>query len=342
MEPKLFEFLGGEQSLAPTPPCTITVNPGSSIQEAIENASKGAVVCLAEGAWDENIVIKKSLILRGAGPDKSVIKGVKENEPVILIKSGSVTIESLTIAEAKTSMYYTDNRRRRPAGLMLTGKAQATIRNATFSNNPGIGIVIGRSAQAAIENSKITGNLEYGILMRGSSQATISHTTISQEAVGIMMRNSSQATIKNSTVRGSISITDSSQATVENSIIKHPSFSVFIAGSSKVMIRNTEIGGELGIGIMIMESSQAEIENSKISYNLDGVLISDSSQVMIKNNKIFKNRRYGIALSQSKSFTGAVRGSKNEIHDNAEGDVCPSDLQFLMTPAGGCYGPQCP
>jgi hypothetical protein len=85
-------------------PCTVTVQAGESIQAAIDKAEEGAVICLAEGTWEENLVIGKGLTLRGLGPEKSVIKGVKEGEPVILISSDAeieVIVEGLTIAEAK-------------------------------------------------------------------------------------------------------------------------------------------------------------------------------------------------------------------------------------------------
>jgi hypothetical protein len=40
-------------------------------------------------------------------------------------------------------------------------------------------------------------------------------------------------------------------------------------------------------------------------------------------------------------FGGAVRGRVNEILGNKKGEVCPAELEFLMTEAGGCYGPKC-
>jgi nitrous oxidase accessory protein len=46
-------------------PCTVTVQAGESIQAAIDAAEEGAVVCLAEGTWEENIEIGKGLTLRG-------------------------------------------------------------------------------------------------------------------------------------------------------------------------------------------------------------------------------------------------------------------------------------
>jgi nitrous oxidase accessory protein NosD len=52
--------------------CTVTVEPGQSIQEAINKAPAGAVICLTAGTWQENVVIEKSLTLRGE-KEKTVI-----------------------------------------------------------------------------------------------------------------------------------------------------------------------------------------------------------------------------------------------------------------------------
>jgi len=73
----------------------------------------------------------------------------------------------------------------------------------------------------------------------------------------------------------------------------------------------------------------------------------DSSQAKILDNKIFENKRYGVVLFQrpcfdtDEKFEGKVEGGGNEIHDNGKGDVCPSELNFLKTSQGGCYGPLC-
>lgn len=94
--------------------------------------------------------------------------------------------------------------------------------------------------------------------------------------------------------------------------------------------------------------TQATIENTTISDNRwEGIVIGGSAQATIENNKIVNNGRYGVACLQRPcfdtdyKFEGAVRGSNNEISGNKEADVCPDDLKFLMTSAGGCYGPKC-
>jgi len=72
--------------------CSVTVYPGESIQSAIDSAWPGAVICLAEGSWQENLIITKDdLVLRGEGPSKTFVTG-----SIVIQVAGQFTVESLT------------------------------------------------------------------------------------------------------------------------------------------------------------------------------------------------------------------------------------------------------
>jgi parallel beta-helix repeat protein len=273
-------------------PCTVTVQAGESIQAAIDAAEEGTVVCLAEGTWEENLVIGKGLTLRGLGPEKSVIKSVKEDEPVILISSDAeieVTIEGLTIAEAK-GWRCAEGPLRCPNGLSLGGKVKATIEGNTISGNRD-GISMWGSAQATIQGNTISENGWNGISICDSAQATIEKNTISENGWN------------------GISICDSAQATISNS----------------------QISGNETDGISMRGSAQATITNSQISGNKwDGISMWGSAQATIENNTIQEHKECGIWSSSDNPAQGKgnrMRGNGADLCGNA-----PASLRIPLVP----------
>jgi parallel beta-helix repeat protein len=160
-----------------------TVKWGESIQEAIDAASPGDVICLSPGEWEENLLIENSLSLRAAeigSEPQTAIKSSREGWPVIRISNEepiNVTVRGLKLVGAFGVCH-----RREPdwicaCGISLHGRATAVIESNTISNN----------------NADLDGG--YGIAMEDSSQATIDNNTISDNGNGISMGSSSQATI---------------------------------------------------------------------------------------------------------------------------------------------------
>ncbi|MFO8034074.1 MAG: right-handed parallel beta-helix repeat-containing protein [Candidatus Bipolaricaulota bacterium] len=143
------------------PECTITVQPDQSIQEIIDNARQGDVICLAEGTWEENIVIEKSLTLRGQGAEHSLVHARKEGPPVIEISSPEgtedvqVVLEDLSVTGGNCEQGY---------GILVGDSVRATITSCTISGNK-TGIYLWGSAEATIERNRIVDNRGYGVAL---------------------------------------------------------------------------------------------------------------------------------------------------------------------------------
>ncbi len=285
-------------------PCTITVQPGESIQAAIDAAPEGAVICLVEGEWSENLTIGKDLTLRTEGPARAVIRGKERDQAVVGINTpGSgeavrVKVENITILGARgvnqgfgilaesSSFLEIEGSTiagNDAAGIWLSDTAQAMVTDCTIYGNH-TGISFGHAAQAWIANCALSGNYD-GIMLWGSGQATITHCTVSENwGTGIWLGDDAQAKITDCTV--------------------------------------SENGGT---GIRFWASAQATIEGNRISSNGHfGVALDERP-----------------CLDRSDAFTGYLIGKGNVIAGpsaddrRAEAAVCPDELAFLMTEEGG-------
>ena len=286
--------------------CTIWVQPGESIQAAIDAAPEGAVICLVEGEWVENLRVENPITLRGAGAEHSVIRG---SDGVTIVRIGShdeiqVAIESVTIAGANDVFYFDE-----PVadGIMVLGTAHVTIANSIIRDTAD-SITLWDQAHAVITKSTIL-NSFYG---------------------GIKLWESARAMITNCTITGSdfdgIWILDSAQATITNSMIRDNRCGILLHGSAQATITNCTISDNSLEGILLSGSAWAAIEGNEIAGNEDyGIIILFESP----------------CCDTDQLFTGYVAGSNNSIpgsdepDGNEEGAFCPNELSFLTTKQGG-------
>lgn len=175
------------------PPCTITVQRGQSIQEAIDGVPEGAVICVSADnfPYTEHLTITKSLTLRGAGRDKTFLTGREENKPVVYINSNEeimVVLEELTIAVTP------------PIGFHIKGKAKANLRTLDIRGR-GVyyNIVVGGLAHLSLENFRVY-NGGIGLLATGSAQVIITNSQFFNNGNGIYAGREARVSLMNSSV----------------------------------------------------------------------------------------------------------------------------------------------
>jgi hypothetical protein len=80
-------------------PCDRTITPAEAaeLNDLLTELPDGAVVCFAEGRYELNLLLKRSVTLRGSGP--GVVLDGKGLLPVVLIdaQKGNVVVENLTL-----------------------------------------------------------------------------------------------------------------------------------------------------------------------------------------------------------------------------------------------------
>ncbi len=346
---------------------TVAVQPGESIQAAIDAAPEGAVILLAAGEWQEPLTITKSLTLRGEGPDKTTIRG--QERDIALIKASNpggqkalVVIQGLSAIGSRRSLW-------------LDGTLHATVMDATVSGSAGTyGIYIDGAVRVTVLNSSVVANDEFGIAVADSAQATIVACTIGNNGTtGIGLLGSSQATIANCAINGhpqGIWVTDNGRATVIGGTSSNNGTGVSLRSSGQATVAGCTIVGATGSGVLLQAGAQITMNGCTVSscnagVNLQGhaaafvagctiassttygVGLQESAQATIVGNEIVENGMAGLRLLErpcvatSDVFKGRVAGRDNLIPGptdpmgNVSAGVCPDVLLFLTTKEGG-------
>lgn len=109
---------------------TISINPGQSIQAAINAADQGDTIEVHSGTYYENVNVFKPLVLRGIG--YPIINAANTGSGIILYSDNSV-IEGFFIANSSASN----------PGINISNSSHANvIKNNTITRNRGDGVGI--------------------------------------------------------------------------------------------------------------------------------------------------------------------------------------------------------
>lgn len=352
-------------------PCTITVQPGEPIQEAVNGAPVGAVICLAAGTWEEHLDISKSLTLRGQAGGATIL-GYGWGGPVIRVcaPSGvevSVVLEGITVAggtgphghgirvesSAQVIIQRSTVEANERSGIDIAGFAQVTIEDTTIQENA-TGILMGQSAHTTVTGSTIRENALWGIGLLGSSQAIIERSTVELNGYyGIGIADVARVTIGNATIQGNatgILMWQSAHMTITDSMIEgNRGDGIQLTDSARATIDNVTVGGNKANGVFMRYSAQVALARSTIVANAGyGIILGRSTMLSVEQTRIIRNGGSGVILYEQScvddaedAFTGSIVGRRNTVpgpgeeDGNQEDAFCPAELSFLLTEEGG-------
>ncbi|MGB9938544.1 PKD domain-containing protein [Methanosarcina sp.] len=171
----------------------IIVQPGNSIQNAVNNSGSGDVITVKPGTYTESLKVSKSnLTIRSesGNPDDTIIKARSKGTNVLLLQGSNIKINGFKIIGASSSY----------AGINLSSCSNCIIENNKLLNNSR-GIYLLKSSGITISRNNAANSGEYGIALQGSTGNTISGNTASDNQRGVYLGTSDENTISSNTVQ---------------------------------------------------------------------------------------------------------------------------------------------
>ncbi|RKY94015.1 MAG: hypothetical protein DRQ06_05855 [Candidatus Hydrothermota bacterium] len=179
-----------------------------SIQKAIDNANKGDTIEIFPGTYQGNIVIDKSLTIKGVDKETTILVGSGSGN-IIEILADNVTLQNLTIKNATldstsvnqtlTGVYVKSNSSMITdcvvmncnVGIILKNSTNHTLKNLVVTNNNG-GIDVFNVTSSRITFSEVSNNkVLWGLSIRKTQGTVVNNCNISFNYVGVGVSQSS-------------------------------------------------------------------------------------------------------------------------------------------------------
>ncbi|WP_292381737.1 right-handed parallel beta-helix repeat-containing protein [Methanosarcina sp. UBA289] len=174
----------------------IIVQPGSSIQKAVNSSTSGDIITIKPGTYIENInVTKGNLTIRSesGNPDNTIIKAKSSGANVFLLQGSNIKITGLKIMGATRSGY---------SGICLSSCSNCIIENNKILSNC-YGIYVLRSKGDTLSKNTATNNKDYGIVLGTATSNTLSGNKAINNGRGIHVGSSDGNTFSGNTIQGS-------------------------------------------------------------------------------------------------------------------------------------------
>ncbi|MBU1626981.1 right-handed parallel beta-helix repeat-containing protein [bacterium] len=275
---------------------TIDVSNGESIQNAIDNANQGDIIKVAEGDFNEDILIKQGISIEGAGSAKTNLIGLNLIPAVTM--EDNTSIKGFHI-KSSTSSY----------NIFVVGSGVNIEKNQINAKFTAIRI---ESGDAVIYDNQID-SVAFTAIDLESSSAEIRNNLIQSVYIGMYIKNSTVQIIRN-LIPGN----------------KNNDNGVYLYNSTGFIMNNI-ISSHRFPGILAHTNSDVTILNNTIYNNLEhGIACFDSSPIIMNN--IIMNDKYGI-YTVGNSFPEI---SFNNLYNNSRGNyITEGEIPFEPSPGDG-------
>ena len=291
---------------------TIRVGPGESyskIQSAIDDATDGDIIVVANGTYNEDLNVSKSLEIVGSSMDDTIINGTGAGS-VITIDGSNVDISGLTVRNSGSGQGV--------AGISIIDGTNCSLRQVNCSALNGSGIhVDGPSDNVTIDACICSSNGLNGITVTDAYDTMVMNTMCSNNSLsGIDVGTSTNVTVRGNmcwyNANSGISLSDKDiDCVVENNNCQFNVYNGiavwYDSGSCKILnnvCSNRSSSGNLPehpAGIWVIHRNSGLVVDGNTVYDHHTGIIVFSGGTTVNNNTCGNNWKSGIAVGEGPS-----------------------------------------
>jgi parallel beta-helix repeat protein len=257
----------------------------SSIQAAVDNANDDDTIFVRSGIYYENLIVDKSLALRGENKDTTIIDG-RKNSHVIRVMSSNVSISNFTIRNSSTDGFY-------QAGVIFNNVSNVNIsRNIISDNMRGVNGI--RSKKIIIHNNIFIND---GIIFDGWNMSNYDHDIKGNTVNGKPLyyyKYKNDFTVPSDA--GQVILFNCYNVVLNDLNINNTDCGILVYCSEGCVIQNSRLSNIDVYGIMIDTCSALKVKNNNISSGMFGLVLASSLSCIIEDNTIKGNAWVGISL----------------------------------------------
>lgn len=313
----------------------IYVEPGDSIQAAVNNSTTGDFVIVKSGDYEENIVVNVSGITvtsEHENPEGVFIRAKDENSSVFQVKADNVTISGFNItgsgeffstfeaAGITNSFIYRDSGKQDMTDMLEARKAyrlgsgEIFISRSNGFDCPQAGICLDQVENCTIERNYIFEN-QYGVYLQGSMNNTFANNTLFRNGILVDEGCSRNMAVNNSIEEGNFILGAHCWDNVisQNRLSNGGGIGIACCGGGNLVYDNEITNCSTGIDMYDTQARTVLHDNliKDCDYGIYLILVYDSR---VYNNTISNSSR-GIFLrenSQSNELSNNKITSSNE------------------------------
>ncbi len=311
----------------------IYVEPGNSIQAAVNNSTSGDFVIVKAGEYEENIVVNVSgltISSESGSPDSVLVRGREKDSSIFQVKADNVTISGFNITGLGEV-----------SSVPETSGSTNSSDPASNSSDEKMGKASGSGPDTLIYQWDGVGCPSAGICLEHVNNCTIEKNIFSDNRYGVYLQDSRNSTLlKNTFFRNGIWLDEGcGQNLLLNNLVEESSILLGAHCWDNIMFQNRLSNGE-GISIACCGGNNLVSKNDIINCSTGIYIFDVQARTVLRDNRItgcgngiyfnfvFDSRVYNNTISNGN--TGIFL--RDECHDNEL-----SSNKIILSKESGIY-----